>query len=209
MTESPQQRVALDVPPGFTGLPISAAQESGSDATAELAGQISQQTNQEPGELAELLADLATGLANINIEIYGKFAVGDDSPSLASLTLARVPLSEERAVRFSVNRQLLVDALVHQYGERKPHADVRRISLPIGPALAAVITGQYELPPEVAGTPEGLVHPVFRTEFQIPTPDGRELLLLNVNADSDSDWSTIAEQSVAVAQSLRVEQVEQ
>lgn len=198
------QQVSIATPPGFTGLPIADAQERDSAAVTELAERIAEQSQQPREQVAESLTAVASSLAGANVQVFGKFAVGETEPALATLVLATTPLQQAAPDLMENNRHTVVDALLQQYRARNPDAEARRISLPIGPALASVVAGAYQLPPEATGRAEETVRPVFRNEFQIPSPEGDALIMLTISADSASGWEEIAEQSIGIANSLSI-----
>ncbi|WP_158881842.1 hypothetical protein [Amycolatopsis anabasis] len=205
MTTVDPPRILLDVPPGFTGLPLSADGQDNARRVADFAEKAARETGQKPGPVGEFLAGMVNGMLANNVRLFGKFAVGDEEPVLATLSMAIAPLSGDLAV-LDGRRDALVESLLRLYREQHPRSDVKIVRLPIGPAVAAVVAGEYRLPGEVTGQLSESVRPVFRTEFQIPTPDGTQVILLSVSADSGDGWPLIAERSVTIARSVRVEQ---
>lgn len=204
MTEPPTPQAILDVPAGFVGLPITGGEETDAGSRAALAERVAAHTGDSAEQLAAYLTWLTADMASAGVRVFGKFAVGDDDPALATLVLADTPLTEIDNSLVTANRTALTAALLKRYVERNPHADARTVTLQSGPAMAAIVTGEYRLPPELTERDEEVVVPVFRAEFQIPAPDGSRLTFLTISADSVKGWPQIAEQAVSVANSVRL-----
>lgn len=84
--------------------------------------------------------------------------------------------------------------------------DVRVVELTAGPAMVAASAGEYRLPPEITGQPETVVRPEFKAEFQLPTPDGKRLVVMAVTTDSEAGWSAVAAEAMRIANSIRFEE---
>ncbi|WP_199431327.1 hypothetical protein [Qaidamihabitans albus] len=143
-----------------------------------------------------------------SVRLFGRFAVGGDAPEPATFSLAVVELTRPGAApvaHLTRDRGLVAEALRAQYQQHRPEADTRVIDLTIGPALAAVTAAEYRLPPEMSGHSREVVRPVFRIEVQIPAPDGRHLVVVDVTTESEADWPAVAEETVRIANSIRVE----
>jgi hypothetical protein len=194
-------RIQLDVPPGFTGLPLSSSDEDNSRRIHQLA--MRRPERSEP--TAEQLERLAASEGSTEIRLFGRFAVGGEHPSLATVTLATVPLPARDTMLTPEERGLLAEALLEQYRDRHPEAEVKIARFPLGPAIVAVVAGEYRLPPEVSGGPAESVIPSYRVEFQLPTPDGLHLIFLGVRTETERDWPLVVEHAVAMARSIRLE----
>lgn len=208
MSEPDSLRVLIDTPPGFTGLPLTSDNDVDQASVAGLAEQVSGHTEVSAHQLTQYLAPIAAEANANNVRLFGKFAVGDSEPMLATLVMAVARITEEPNSTLGSHRGALAASLLRKYRERNPQADSRTLSLPIGPAVAGVVTGSYRLPPDVTGDSEEVIRPVFRTELQIPTPDGQTLIFLTISADNASNsenLTMLAESAMTIAQSVRID----
>lgn len=161
------------------------------------------ESGQSEQELASYLAVFADWLRPQHVVLFGKFATGTE-PVLATVALALVPLDGPAVETAANNLDVVAGDLHAEFRERHPGADSRVIRLPIGPAVAGLVIGEFRLPPEVTGEPAEVIRPTCRAEFQIPLPGGRALAVLSVSADSADGWPDIADQAGRIARSLTI-----
>ncbi|MFE0023072.1 hypothetical protein [Amycolatopsis sp. NPDC059021] len=198
-------QVRVDLPPGFAGLPISTSDEQNAAQVWALAGKVAEETGQSREEFAQYLHALTPGLAEQGVRLFGRFAVGDDNPGLATLTVAIQAWPARPPEGFGDNPHIVAAALAEQYRERHPGADARAIPLAIGPAMVAVEQGEFRLPPAVTGDDE-VVRPGLRIEVQIPLPDNAGLAVLSVVSGDEAQWEAVVEQTRLIANSVRVDE---
>jgi hypothetical protein len=190
-------QLILEPPPGFAGLTLGESKEDNARTLHELAGRIAVQAGVDTGTMAGYLTVLATVMAVNKVQLYGRFTVSTvDSGQVASLALCMLPLaspSDNPAIR---HRPAAAAELLKQHRKRVPHAEAHVVELPIGPAMIAATAGEHRLP-------SGRVVPEFKAEFQIPAPDGVQLIVLAVTTESETAWPSVAAAAKRVAESLR------
>ncbi|TCP53117.1 hypothetical protein EV191_105180 [Tamaricihabitans halophyticus] len=207
-TTTPQ--ILIDTPPGFAGLPLTADAMRNEAAVHDLARRIAEHDGQHsPEQLASYLGVFTQTMGANNIRLFGRFAVGGEEPALATLALAVAELADpesEDAERCRAHPTKAAEALVTQFRQRHPDAHVQVVRLNIGPALGAVVAGDYVLPPELTGQETSVRRPVIRAEFQIPAPDGAKLITMSLTTDNEDGWPAIARESVRIANTIRYQQ---
>lgn len=200
----------VDVPAGFTGLPLGQSEDGNVTSANELAAPIAQYAGQSATDVLPQVNLVANLLQTNNILLYGRFAASGDEdtePALADLALAVAPLGtagDERVAMLGGNRDVAAAALRRQYVARSPHADARLIRLGAGPAMVALIAGEYRLPPEMSRRHVEIVVPQIKCEFQIPAPDGT-LVMLTVGTSSETGYAAVLTAAMRIANSLRIE----
>ncbi|PRX50222.1 hypothetical protein B0I33_102341 [Prauserella shujinwangii] len=141
-----------------------------------------------------------------SVRLFGRFEVGAERVP-ATFSLAVVELVPQELVddgERASDPRVVAEALRMRYRSRRPNADARVVQLAIGPALAATTAGEYRLPPEMRGHPFEEVRPVYRVEVQIPAPDGRHVVLVDVTTEREAGWTTITEETVRIANSIHL-----
>lgn len=207
-TATDATKFAIDLPAGFVGMPLGSSPGVNAYFAEQVAHRVADRGGPPAAEFAPNLLTFAQEMSDPDLRVFGKFAVGDADPSTAALALAVLPLDDERGGRMpsSAERDQLVRALIRVYVQRVPDADVRPITLPMGPALAAVTTGEFRVPAGHQGRATETVIPVFRVELQIPTPDARHLVIMSVNSNDERHFTLVAQQTLEIARTLRVDE---
>jgi len=187
----------IDLPPGFTGMPVSDDEELNLRTAWAISQRVAAAAGKTPEEFGGYLVSLVPAMRRTNIRVFGKFAVGDGPDFLATLTLALVPFPETEPL------ESVAGALADIYRRRHPRAEVRLVDLPAGPAMAAIEGGEFRLPPELTGNSVEEVRTQIKAMYQIPWPDGRSVVMLSVIAESEQAWPAVAEATARIANSLR------
>lgn len=210
-TDQAEPALEIDLPPGFTGLPLHGSEDENAAAIGELATLLAPHAGDQATELPAYLTWFAQMLAANKVRLYGRFAVSDDaldSPVLADLVLAVAKLDpgDHDATLLRGNRTLTATHLRHQYVSRHPEADARIIDLRLGPAMAAVTAGEYRLPPEATRSSQEVTLPRLRAEFHIPAPDGTHLVMMSIATSSEAGRQAVLTEAVRIANSIRLEE---
>src|SRR6266496_3647839 len=127
----------IDLPPGFTGMPVSDDLELNLRTAWAISQKAAAAVGKTPEEFGGYLVSLVPAMRRTNIRVFGKFAVGDGPEFLATLTLAVVPFPEAGPL------ESVAGALADIYRRRHPQAEVRLVDLPAGPAMAAIEGGEF------------------------------------------------------------------
>lgn len=136
---------------------------------------------------------VSTPADNLELELAGTFTVPvGDEHSTAGLVMGVQPLE----------KGVTVEKLQEVLAERYPEAHVQLMSLPAGRAVAIVRAGEYRLPPEVTGQPETQVIPSIGVQVMLPTPSGKEIVVLDCSTSNEQAWPLVAEKAAAVANSI-------
>ncbi|MGC0420033.1 hypothetical protein [Embleya sp. AB8] len=87
-----------------------------------------------------------------------------------------------------VTPDVAIEGLLALLRSRLPHADVRPIDLPCGPAAAAVELGAYQFPPELH--PDGIAveMPQGRFQVHIPLPGQAWTAIFEMTTTALDDW---------------------
>lgn len=212
--------IQLEVPPGFTGLPVGAPAD-GPRAGAryptevrrrELAADIAADCGPHARELLSYLSALAGIAAPHRLRLFGHFAAGDGGPREGVFANLAVTVPALRVSDFGTVRRIARDPLTTakllrtRYRERHPYADVSVVQLGIGPAMVVSSAGEYRLPPKMTGSPETVVRHRVKAEFQIPAPGGTHLIVMTVSSDNEAGWPSVAGTAMRVANSIRCAQ---
>lgn len=197
----------IDVPPGFAGIPITGSGEQIAARVRALATKAAETTEHSAEELAESIGAMAHFMAREDIRLFGRFAVSDETmpePVLANLALAMVALDVDSDLAETVgdNRGEVAKQLVRRYRERFPDADVHPVTLDAGPAMVAQRAGEYHIPAELTRGRGAVVRTEFKAEFQIPSPDGRRLVVMTVTTGDERAWPLVAAEAVRIANSI-------
>lgn len=205
-------RLLIDLPPGFTGLPLTGDEEQDTSSVTDLAARTARQAGHSTEQMAEYVGLLASLMADNQARLFGRFATSDEhlpEPVVANFVLAMPELAagdSDIADHIAPNASVVAGELEKNYRKRHPAADVRVVELTIGPAMVAASAGEYRLPPEVTGQAAPVVRQEFKAEFQIPTPDGSRLVVMAVTTDSEAGWPAVAAEAMRIANSIRIEE---
>ncbi len=189
----------IDLPPGFSGMPVSDDEELNLRTAWAVSQKAATAAGKTPEEFGGYLVSLVPAMRRTNIRVFGKFAVGEGPEFLATLTLALVPFPAAADGPGESVAEVIADV----YRRRHPKAEVRLVSLPAGPAMAAIECGEFRLPPELTGNPVEEVRTQIKAMYQIPWPDGGSVVMLSVIAESEQAWPAVAEATGRIAHSLR------
>lgn len=204
-------RLVIDLPPGFTGLTVTGDSEQDAAQVEALAQRTAAPAGQSRERMADHLGIIANMLADNRALLFGRFATRENTeqePVTATVVLAMPELDTEDTDVSQVarNGNLVAAELERQYRQRHPESDVRVVELTAGPAMAAASAGEYRIPPEMTGQAETVVRPEFKAEFQLPTPDGKRLVIMAVTTDSEAGWPAVAADAMRIANSIRFEE---
>lgn len=199
--------LSIDVPPGFAGIPITGGGEQIAARVRELAATAAESAPHSADELAESFGAMAHFMAREDIRLFGRFAVSDETmpePVLANLALAlpALDVDDDLAETVGNNRGEVAKQLVARYRERFPDADVHQVTLDAGPAMVAQRAGEYHIPAALSRGRGEVVRTEFKAEFQIPSPDGRRLVVMTVTTGSEQGWPLVAAEAVRIANSI-------
>lgn len=209
-TTEPAPELLLTPPPGFVGLPLHVDEHQKAASIDALAAKLIPHVGERAAEVPRYVTWFAHLLAEENIRLYGQFAVdvaGLEDPVLADLAIAVAPLDitqDDQLVAMRSHRDVAVAQLRQQYLARHPHAHATVIQLAMGPAMVAVTAGEYRLPPDLIRDGQESVLPRIAAEFQIPTPDGTNIVLLTASTANDAACRAMLTAAMRVANSIRV-----
>ncbi|SDD39194.1 hypothetical protein [Actinokineospora iranica] len=200
------QGLRLELPPGFAALPIGENAAAQRDHAFELVRK-AESAGQDVGDAvttAEQMVGVFDALRAMDIQLCGKFAVvTDDAPATATVLLSVQRLRSADPAAAAGDLVGMTGAVKELFQRRNPQAQTRTIQLPIGHAVAALVVGEFRIPPERFGAEDELVIPTFRAVFLIPLTTGDHLAALDVSTTSEAGWPEISRQAVAIARSLR------
>lgn len=204
-------RLVIDLPPGFTGLTVTGDSEQDAAQVEALAQRTAEAAGQSHERMADHLGLIAHVLADNRARLFGRFATRENTeqePVTGTVVLAMPELDTEDTDVASVarNGNLVAAELERQYRQRHPASDVRVVELAAGPAMVAASAGEYRLPPEMTGKAQTVVRPEFKAEFQLPTPDGKRLVVMAVTTDSEAGWPAVAADAMRIANTIRFEE---
>lgn len=209
-----EPELLLDLPPGFTGLPLRGSEEDNAASIDALAAELAPHAGEHAAAMPEYVNWFAHLLADNKVRLYGRFVVSDESvagPVPADLVLAVAALEaadDDAPAALRRNPDIAAARLRQQYVERHPHADARVVRLAMNTAMVAVTAGEYRLPRDATRTGQETVLPQIRCEFQIPTPDGAHLVMMAVSTTSESGCQAVLTEAMRIANTIRVEDPE-
>ncbi|MBA8823234.1 hypothetical protein FHX42_000563 [Saccharopolyspora lacisalsi] len=151
MSADTDQRIETERPPGFAGLAIGRSADELRARARALATELAQHGAGDVEQLAEHLALVGARFSRFDVRVFGQFPVGDTDPALATMTLAASELNTDDREEVRRNRYATASAMLRQYQQRHPDADARIVQVPSGPAVAAVVAGEFRLPAEQFG----------------------------------------------------------
>ncbi|MDQ3886495.1 MAG: hypothetical protein M3308_05680 [Actinomycetota bacterium] len=206
----PFPSLRLHPPAGFVSLPLDPDLEHRRLGARELAEQMSRAAGLSVEELTEAVLAVGERVGAVNVRLLGSYAVassGGGDPATAAMALAVQELRASKPELIAEDRSYVTSALRELVQRRSPDAASRVVQLPCGPAVAAVLFGEFRIPPDRSGRDAEVTVPVHRAQFLIPVPTGRHLVVLEVNTGSELAWPAVAEQAVATARSIRFQDV--
>lgn len=206
--------VRIGLPPGFAGLPITADRTVNEQNIMRLAEEVSHHIEQPVAQAADHIAFTAATFADQGVRLFGRFATRVDSqgqPVLATLALAIPELAgdEEARTAAASNRTVLVSQLAKRYRDRHQDGQARPVELAgSGLAMAAARSGEFRIAAGKTGQTGAAVRPAFIAEYQIPSPDYRYLVVLNITTGSSEGWEAVFRIAAGIADSVSFENPE-
>jgi len=155
-------------------------------------------------QTARAVTAILDSFSALSVQLLGKFAVATaDGPATATVVLAVHPLPVEDPESAAADPAGLAGAVREIIKRRHPLADTRVVSLPAGPTVVGVWSGEFRFPHERTGTEQDVVMPTYRVQFLLPVPATGHLVALDVSTASVHGWPTVARQAVSIAGSMR------
>lgn len=207
-----EPELLIDLPPGFTGLPLRGSEEDNVASIDALAANLAPHAGRHAGDMPEYVNLFAHFLDDNKVRLYGRFAVSDENvsePVLADLALAIAPLEaddDDAPAALRRNPDIAAAQLLRQYRARHPNSDARVVRLGMNSAMVAVTAGAYRLPAEATRTGQEAVLPQIKCEFQIPTSDGAHVVMMTVSTSSEAGCQAVLTEAMRIANSIRFEE---
>lgn len=180
---------------GGPDLPLDPAEPNHTARVGSLVSSVAPVGDLDPDQLAAWLNASIAELRSTGLRMIGRIDAATVAVAVSELTAPGIvdDLFADRAA----------DALRDDAVGRRPHADTRRIDLPCGPAVASLVFGQFDLPPEETGAGEIITIPTFRAEILVPTPEWDGIVVLDVSTTDEDSWPEVSREAVRLARSLR------
>lgn len=201
MTTSTLRRLHVGLPRGFVRLPMTTSAMDEVRAIVEIARQSGYEVA-DPTQTVHGFTEW-THQVPTAVQVVGKFAVkAGEVHTAATLVLAIHPVPAYVRGPITESSAPLVNAIQEVFRKNNPLADTRIVSLPIGPAMVALLFGGCHLSAKRGSTNQPPVVPVLRIQFLIPLPTGQDLAVLDVSTTNDAAWPMVALTTAAIARSL-------
>ncbi len=93
-------------------------------------------------------------------------------------------------------------ALTEMFGKISPHAEVRSVALPCGPATVKSEVSMISIPPELSGSGEAVEFPVGEIQAYVPFPKAPWVAVFQLSTPCLKDWSMYSEAMAAILQTI-------